>query len=51
MGIASGKSLEAAFSRAMEGSRDDMIELGSCRSERSGDEGVVVGWEGGCDSG
>lgn len=43
VGTVLGKSLEAAFRRAMDGSRDDITEVGSCRSERSGDGGDVVG--------
>lgn len=35
----------------MDGSRDDIAEFGSCRSECSGDGGADVGWEGGCDGG
>lgn len=51
MGTASGRSLEAAFSKAMEGSREQIAELGSCRRECSGEGGVVVVREGGCDGG
>lgn len=47
MGTESGRSLEAAFRRAMEGSRDDMRELGSRWRECSGDGGDVGGSEGG----
>jgi hypothetical protein len=53
VGIASGKSLEAAFSKAMDGSREDMTESGSRRRECSGEGGSVAasegGWDGECD--